>query len=126
MNRGIYSYVPWPRLCKNICGDSSSREGRLPVSCSEQRRESSGTERWRSYCVIRTGTWLRVRSYQLISKAEDHACRTSEVRAQQGSPDAATVLHRVPTTQGTGGTGWGQATRSPRLVGSGPVQIRAF
>lgn len=53
MNRGIYSYVPWPRLCKNICGDSSSREGRLLVSFSEQGREGSATGRWKANRVIK-------------------------------------------------------------------------
>lgn len=57
MNRGIYSYVPWPDFVRTSVGDSSSREGgscSFPLSC----QESGHTARWVVGRAIETGTLL--------------------------------------------------------------------
>lgn len=94
------------------------------VSFCERCRENSGTQRWKAYRVIKTGSFLGVCSYRLISKSEDHDCRTREERAQQGS-QMLLCSFTLPRGPGGGGHRLGTGHQEPSAGGGGgrPVQI---
>lgn len=124
VNRGIYSYVPWPGLCRNICGDSSSREGELPVSSCEPAGEAVGPRVLASEPPHQDRLISGVCPYRLISKSEDRDCGT-----RREMPHSYTLSPR-PRGQGPqpgdrppGALGWwGRCGQAGQIPGSEPGQ----
>lgn len=104
------------------------------VSFCERCRENSGTQGWKAYRVIKTGSFLGVCRYRLISKSEDHDCRTREERAQQVSQMLLCSFTLSPWPRagdgppGALGWGWGWGARADTCVlsqsSAGPLPYR--